>query len=90
MLYIWIDSMRPTKLPVSPSLVKIKEKQFATQLSISEDDFKASWQWLKRFRERKGLQKVLLHGEEGEVNKNDLEVLAAFNNLYVIVEHYDP
>ncbi|CAK8690147.1 unnamed protein product [Clavelina lepadiformis] len=62
-LYLWIDSMRRASLPVPPSLVFAKAKQIAQQLSISEDDFQASWQWLSRFRARRGLQKVLLHGE---------------------------
>jgi len=46
MLYIWIDSMRRAKLPVLPSFTIAKAKSNASNLSISESDFKAFWQWL--------------------------------------------
>jgi len=55
MLYIWIDSMRHANLPVPPSLAIAKAKNIASSLSILETDFKASWQWLSRFRVRQGL-----------------------------------
>jgi hypothetical protein len=45
MLYIWIDSMRHAKLPISPSFTIAKAKSIASSLSISKSDFKASWQW---------------------------------------------
>jgi hypothetical protein len=47
MLYIWIDNMRRVNLPVPPSLAIAKAKSIALSLSISETDFKASWQWLR-------------------------------------------
>ncbi len=89
MLYIWIDSMRRAKLLVSPSLAIAKVKSIASSLSISEFDFKASWQWLSRFRARRGLQKMLLHGEGAKVNKNNLELLATLEELYEIITQYD-
>ncbi len=78
MFYIWINNMRCAKLLVPPSLAMAKAKNIASNLSILEFDFKASWQWLSQFRVRRGLQKMLLHGEGAEVNKNDSELLAAF------------
>jgi hypothetical protein len=90
MLYVWIDSMRRASLPVPPSLVIAKAKIIASNLSIPESDFKASWQWLSRFRVRHGLQKILLHGEGAEVNKNDPELLAALEELYEIISNYKP
>jgi hypothetical protein len=51
---------------VAPSLAIAKPKQIAASLSIPEDDFKASWQWLRKFRTRTGLQEILLHGEGGK------------------------
>ena len=90
MLYIWIDSMRRANLPVPPSLAIAKAKSIASSLSIPETDFKASWQWLSRFRVRRGLQKILLHGEGGEVNKSDLGLQAALDDLYAIIAQYDP
>jgi len=90
MLYIWIDSMRHAKLPIPPSLAIAKTKNIASSLSIQKFDFKASWQWLNRFRACRGLQKMLLHGEGAKVNKNDLELLAVLEELYGIVAQYDP
>jgi hypothetical protein len=52
MLYIWIDSMRHANLPVPPSFAIAKAKIIASSLSIPKTDFKASWQWLHRFRVR--------------------------------------
>ena len=89
-LYVWIDSMRRANMPVPPSLAIVKAKQIAAELSISQDDFKASWQWFNRFRARHGLQKVLLHGEGAEVQKDDPELLAALSDLSAIIEQYDP
>jgi hypothetical protein len=77
-------------LPVPPSLAITKAKSIALSLLISEMDFKASWQWLSRFRVRQGLQKMLLHGEGAEVNKSDLGLLAALDDLYAIIAQYDP
>jgi hypothetical protein len=89
MLYIWIDSMRRANLPVPPSLAIAKAKSIASSLSIPETNFKASWQWLSRFRVRRGLQKMLLHGEGAEVNKSDLGLMAALDDLYAIIAQYD-
>jgi hypothetical protein len=77
-------------LLVSPSLTIAKAKSIALSLSILEMDFKACWQWLSRFRVRKGLQKMLLHGEGAKVNKSDLGLLAALDDLYAIIAQYDP
>ncbi len=89
MLYIWIDSMHRANLPVLPSLAIAKAKSIASSLSIPEMDFKASWQWLSRFRVHQGLQKMLLHGEGAEVNKSDLGLLAILDDLYAIIAQYD-
>ena len=86
-LYVWIDSMRRAKLP---SLVIVKAKRIAQQLSIPEGDFKASWQWLRRFRKRLGFQKILLHGEGVEIDKENLKLPAALDNLYATISCYDP
>jgi hypothetical protein len=90
MLYIWIDNMCRAKLPIPPSLTIAKAKNVAYSLSIPKSDFKASWQWLSRFRARHGLQKMLLHEEGTEVNKNNPELLATLKELYRIIAQYDP
>jgi hypothetical protein len=82
--------MRRAKLHISSSLAIAKAKSIASSLSILEFDFKASWQWLSRFRMRYGLQKMLLHGEGVEVNKKDLELLAALEEFYEIITQYNP
>lgn len=79
--------MGQENLIVAPSLAVAKAKQIAASLSIPEDDFKASWQWLQNFRIRKGLQEILLHGE---VDKNDPVLLAQLDTLYDIIKEYDP
>ncbi len=89
MLYIWIDNMRCANLPVPPPLTIAKAKSIALSLSIPETDFKASWQWLCRFRVRRRLQKMMLQGEGAEVNKSDLGLLAALDDLYAIITQYD-
>ena len=53
------------------------------------EDFKASWMWLSRFRDRKELQGVYLHGEGGEVNKEDPALLEQLNKLYDEIKAYD-
>jgi len=90
MLYIWIDNMRRARLFVPPSFAIAKAKSIASTLSISDSNFKASWQWFSRFRTRQGLQKMLLHGEGAEVDKNDPELLLALEELYSIIAQYDP
>jgi hypothetical protein len=82
--------MHRAKLPVPPSLAIAKAKNIASTLSISDSDFKASWQWLSCFRTRQGLQKMLLHGEGAEVDKNDPELLSALEELYSIIAQYNP
>jgi hypothetical protein len=90
MLYIWIDIMRHANLHVSPSLAIAKAKSIASSLSISKTNFKASWQWLSRFRVRKALQKMLLHKKGAGVNKSDPGLLATLDDLYGIITQYDP
>ncbi|OAE34326.1 hypothetical protein AXG93_1054s1100 [Marchantia polymorpha subsp. ruderalis] len=82
--------MRRANLPVPLSLAIAKAKSIAVSLSILKIDFKASRQWLRRFRQRRGLQKMLLHEEGVEVNKTDPQLLAALDELYVTIVHYEP
>ena len=63
--------MHPANLPVPSSLAILKAMKIAEQLLISQDDFKASWQWFSRFRECHGLQQLLLHGEGAEVDREN-------------------
>jgi len=81
--------MRRARLPVSPSLAIAKVKNIASTLSIFDSDFKASWQWLSRFRTRRSLHKMFLHGEGVEVDKNDPKLVSALKELYSIIAQYD-
>ena len=58
-------------------------------MSIPESEFKASWHWLSQFRVRHGLQKMMLHGEGAEVNRNDLDLLHSLEDLYTIIKQDD-
>ncbi len=57
----------------------------AVSLGISEETFMASWQWLKNFRTRRGMN---LHGEGAEVDKTDPKHLKELDILYeTIAKH---
>ena len=86
----WVKVMRELNLPVSPSILLVKAKKVAEKLGYSPDEFKASWRWLKGFRERKGYKTALLNGEGGEVDKTDEALLAKLNVLYDTVSKYSP
>ncbi len=82
--------MHCAKLLVPPSFTITKVKSIASNLFIPKFNFKASWQWLSQFKACRGLQKMFLHGKGTEVNKNDLELLAALEEYYRIIAQYDP
>lgn len=68
----------------SPSLVITKARKVAESKGISEDDFKCSWKWLSRFRKRRGMGSMLLHGEGAEVDRDDIVSIASrrLKNVY--------
>ena len=78
--------MRRVNLLVSPSLAILKAKKIAEELLISQDDFKASWQWFSRFRERRGIQ-LFLHSEGAEVDRENPDLVAALDKLYAIIQN---
>ena len=86
-LYDWIEVIRKANLPISPTLVIYKAKKIAEEMSYN--DFKASWMWFGRLKKR-NLQKIVLHGEGGEVDKYDPKVLALLQDLYDEIAKYDP
>ena len=86
-LYDWISVIRKANLPISPSIIIARANEIANNLSL--EDFKASWMQLSRFRDRKKLQGVNLHGEGGEVNKEDPALLEQLNKLYDEIKTYD-
>ena len=54
-----------------------------------EGDFKASWQWFNRFRERREIQQLFLHDEGAEVDRQNPDLVAALDKLYAIIAKYD-
>ena len=86
-LYDWISVIRKANLPISPSIIIARANEIANNLSL--EDFKASWMWFSRFRDWKELQGVYLHGEGGEVNKEDPALLEKLNKLYDEIITYD-
>ena len=89
-LYKWMKVIREVKLPLSPSLTLVKARKIADKLSIPADEFSASWNWLSRFKERRGLKTAVLYGEGGDVDQNDEATLCELRILYDIIAEYDP
>ena len=61
-LYPWIDTMRCTKLTAPPSFAIAKAKQIAVSMNISNNSFKAFWQWFKKFRSQRDLENASAWG----------------------------
>jgi DDE superfamily endonuclease len=81
--------MRQAKLSLPPSLVIAKAKQIATSLGYDNDGFQGSFQWLKKFRIRKGIDSVLLQGKGGEFNMNDPELQEKLRVLCRLIATYE-
>ena len=79
--------MRRANLSVPP-LAILKAKKLLKNL-ISQDDFKASWQWFSRFRERRGIQQLFTVKEQIEVDRENPDLVAALDKLYTIISKYD-
>ena len=82
--------MRRAKLVVPLPLAIVKATTIAESMEIPENEFKGSWQWLKRFRSQRGLEQILLHGEGAEVDKEDPALLEQLEALYAIIAEYQP
>lgn len=88
-LYEFIEGCRRLSIELPPSMVIAKAKQLAEALPDCQN-FQASWGWYRNFRTRRGLQSILLHGEGGEVDRNNPQTLQALQNLEEIIKEYDP
>jgi Tc5 transposase DNA-binding domain len=86
-LYEWLESMRRAKLAIPPSLTIAKAKEIADSMGV--EDFKASWQWLKNFRTRRGINSMMLQGEAGEIDREDPDLLDSLSTLCEIIDNYD-
>ena len=81
--------MHCANMAVPPSLAFAKAKKISESMNISEDSFKASWQWLKWFRFQRGLEKFMLCGEGTEVDWNDPKFLEELDALCEVIAQYD-
>jgi Tc5 transposase DNA-binding domain len=86
-LYEWLDSMQRSKLTIPPSLTIAKAGEIVEFMGF--DDFKASWQWSKRFRTLRGLNSMTLQGEAGEVDKDDPDLLERLTTLCNRINNYN-
>lgn len=85
----WIEAARTLKIALPPSLIIKKALEIASEIGVSSD-FKASWQWFSKFKARHGLNSILLHGEGGEVDRNDPKLLEALHRLESIISTFKP
>lgn len=91
MLYIWIDSMCRAKLHVPPSLTITKAKSIASSHSISEIRCQGILAMVKSIQSAPWIAKdVPSRRGSKKVNKNNLELLAALEELHGIIARYDP
>jgi len=90
LLHEWLARCRALRVTIPPSLALVQADVFARELRLSEAAFMATWGWLARFRRRHTVGRVLLHGEEGEVDKGDPVLLAALAALSRLVAGYAP
>jgi hypothetical protein len=88
-LSAWINASRMANLVVPPSMVRQKAQQIAYSLNISSDDFSGSHGWYYRFAKGINLHAINLHGEGGEVHRNDPLLLEKFSALERLIESYD-
>jgi hypothetical protein len=85
----WLSASRRMSLVITPLILKIKAKQIAQTLGISQDVFSASDGWLQRFRKRRGIKITHLYGEGGEVDKDDPVLLKKLSDLEQLIDTYD-
>ena len=85
-LYEWI--LRHESLGIlTDDIVKMKAKQFAVKLEIT-DDFTMSNGWLQKFKHRYGIKSWIKHGEKGSVDET--VITAALPDLRQKLSAYPP
>lgn len=62
-LWRWIDSCLKNGLPVNDSIIRKKATQVATEMGLC--DFRASSEWLTRFKNREGVIREMFDGKDG-------------------------
>ena len=86
-LFEWLTACRMKQMIVPRCMLLFKAKQIAKD--IGADGFKGSAGWLSHFQTRKGIVSAALHGEGGEVDKNDPILLQKLKELEEFICDYD-
>ncbi|RHY38460.1 hypothetical protein DYB34_009242 [Aphanomyces astaci] len=86
-LHAWLINMRRQKVSIPPNVVRHKAKSIANSFDPPLQ-FEASPGWLENYRRRSSVGITILHGEGGEVDKEDPELLAGLAVLSNIVATY--
>ena len=65
-LYAWFIQQRSAGTPISGPLLQEKAKHFSTQLNTetADHEFKASTDWLEKFKTRHGIRNLSIQGEK--------------------------
>ena len=74
-LFQWVTTARENKITLNNEVIQEKARQLAEQnpeWAIS-DEFKFSYGWLHRFKQRCGLKLMKLHGEAATVDPNAIQ-----------------
>ena len=58
-------------------------------MGVEEDQFKASNGWYQNFRKRFHIEGTLLHGEGGEVDRNDPTILKELEELMNVIDKFE-
>ena len=87
LLFDWLTAVRQSGLMVPPSMLQQKALDIAK--SLGHEDFKASNGWLQNYRKRFTIGTMLLHGEGGEVDKNDPVLLQQLDELMDLIDTYE-
>ncbi|RHY84746.1 hypothetical protein DYB35_009825, partial [Aphanomyces astaci] len=86
-LHAWLINMRRQKLSIPPNVVRHEAKSIANSFDPPLQ-FEASLGCLENYRRRSSVGITILHGEGGEVDKEDPELLAGLAVLSNIVATY--
>ncbi|XP_060077937.1 tigger transposable element-derived protein 4-like [Ylistrum balloti] len=84
----WFAQVRSQNIPLSGEVVKLKAKEFATKLGLS--DFESSTGWLDRFKERNNLSFKKVCGESKSVDSQSNQMLDWQTKLKSILQEYQP
>ena len=77
-------------LTLPPSMIIEKARKFALEVNIPINVFKATWCWFEKFQFENCLHSIYFYGERGNVELSNTELVTPLENLYSIINGYDP